>query len=236
MSLNLKARLRPLRVSVRSFIYHHIVNPLKGNSGNKMILEKYDSYEEYKEIQTQGNKKKLDVVWVSEKNIKFLSEYLKNNISNMVFGLCHGTRNGAEQKYFKKYLGIEMMGTEISDTATQFPDTIQWDFHEELPQYESKADFVYSNSFDHAYDPGKAFRAWTKTLKSPESVIVLEHSSGHGPEAATKLDPFGADLEAMPGLVKDWTNGDYEIVDTLRSPEIPLSLTDNHFLIIKKVT
>lgn len=45
--------------------------------------------------------------------------------------LCHGTRNEKEQKLFlKKYPNAEIVGTEISHTAKDFPLTVQWDFHD----------------------------------------------------------------------------------------------------------
>jgi hypothetical protein len=45
--------------------------------------------------------------------------------------LCHGTRNGKEQKMFlNKYPNAEIVGTEISHTAKDFPMTVQWDFHD----------------------------------------------------------------------------------------------------------
>jgi hypothetical protein len=47
------------------------------------------------------------------------------------------------------------MGTEISDTAGQFPYTIQWDFHKTKAEWIDATDFIYSNCFDHSYDPQK---------------------------------------------------------------------------------
>ncbi|MEJ0015745.1 MAG: hypothetical protein WDN25_04115 [Acetobacteraceae bacterium] len=50
-----------------------------------------------------------------------------------------------------------MLGTEISDTATQSSTTIQWDFHEVKPEWLNSVDFIYSVSWDHRYDPVKLF-------------------------------------------------------------------------------
>lgn len=213
----------------------------KDNSSYKLIsyIDEQGNfdYEKYRGIQTAGNHKKIDVVWVSEENIRFISKWLKKNVPMITMGVCHGVRNGAEQKYFKKYLGeVNIIGTEISDTATQYSDTIQWDFHEVNPEFSKKADFVYSNSFDHSYNPAKALNAWLDALKpNYESVCIIEHSSGHTVDAVTELDPFGASLEAMPTLVKEWTNGKYEVRDILQAPDIRVSLTDDRFIIIGKV-
>jgi len=92
------------------------------------------------------------------------------------------------------------MGTEISDTATQFPNTIQWDFHEVKPEWVGAVDFIYSNSFDHTYDPERCLNAWMSCVRSG-GMCILEHSSLHGTGGATQLDPFGAELSQMPYLI-----------------------------------
>ena len=77
-------------------------------------------YEEYKRTQVKGNKRKIHIVAVSEKNVVFLSNYIRNNIDTVNFGICHGTRRGKEQEWFRKNLGCEVIDTEISDTAEHF--------------------------------------------------------------------------------------------------------------------
>ena len=87
-------------------------------------------YERYKEIQTAGNVRKIENVFVKEENIKFFAEYISSVLGTPRFGLCHGTRRGLEQTWFRKYLDCDVIGTEISHTAAEFPHTIQWDFHQ----------------------------------------------------------------------------------------------------------
>ena len=113
-----------------------------------MQLYKYKNYDEYKKIQEEGNIQKIKCCWVLENNIKILSNYLTKYIEDIKFGICHGTRRGKEQEWFKKYLNIKdlkIVGTEISKTATLFPDTIQWDFHDVKEEWINNADFIYSN-------------------------------------------------------------------------------------------
>jgi hypothetical protein len=74
-------------------------------------------YEEYRKIQIAGNKNKIGNVWVIEENVSFLSDYINKNIPNVEFGICHGTRNGKEQEWFRKYLNANVIGTEISDCS-----------------------------------------------------------------------------------------------------------------------
>lgn len=107
-------------------------------------------YEKYRAIQQKGNKIKLDYVAVIEDNIRFLSDYLEQSLSGIGFGLCHGTRRGKEQEWFRKYLGCDVIGTEISETAHQFPHTIRWDFHDTKDEWLNSVDFIYSNSLDHS--------------------------------------------------------------------------------------
>ena len=127
-----------------------------------MKIYNYESYDEYVEEQTKANKKKITNVWVRENVLSIIKMYYKT--PDII--LCHGTRNAAEQKIFKKfYPEAKIMGTEISETASQFPNTINHDFHEELPQYVGKCDIVYSNSFDHSYDPEKCMKTWVGQVK-----------------------------------------------------------------------
>lgn len=56
-------------------------------------------YEQYKRIQIEANKRKIESSWVKKENVKFLSKYLKNNVKNLQFGICHGTRQGFEQEW-----------------------------------------------------------------------------------------------------------------------------------------
>lgn len=190
-------------------------------------------YEKYKAIQTKGNKDKLHNVWVQEENIKFLANYVKQKIPNPTFGLCHGTRRGNEQKWFSEALGCHVLGTEISDTATQFPNTIQWDFHEVKPEWIGNVDFIYSNSFDHSFDPEKCINAWMSCLK-PNGVCILEHSEGHGFGGVTELDPFGAELVHMPYLVALWGKGKFGVREILDAPKRMDSMNYLKFLVLQK--
>ena len=61
-------------------------------------------------------------------------------------------------------MGCEFLGTGVSDLATQFPHTIQWDFHDVEPEWLDSADVIYSNSFDHSYAPQRCLDAWMPYL------------------------------------------------------------------------
>ena len=167
-----------------------------------MVLYQYPDYETYREIQTAGNKAKLRMQFVCESHVSLLSERLAALVDEVHFGICHGTRRGLEQAWFRRHLPGEpdVIGTEISDTATRFPHTVEWDFHETNPDWSGRADFVYSNSWDHAFDPVKAFAAWIDSLR-PGGVMLLDHTRGQKPDSANALDPFGITFERLNAML-----------------------------------
>lgn len=189
-------------------------------------------YDGYRQAQVDGNLKKIDNVWVREENVEFLAGYLRETVGDIHFGICHGTRRGKEQEWFRKYLSCEVIGTEISETATQFPHTIQWDFHEVKPEWLDAVDFIYSNSLDHSYDPRKCLDAWMSCI-SPGGVCILEHSSGH--ERAHATDPFGAHISQMPYLVLTWGQGRYFVREILEAPARKASLKYMNYIIIQRL-
>lgn len=170
------------------------------NAGEGFVQHIYDDYETYRMVQEEGNKAKLHAQFVKKGHIFFLAEWMaeqRGDGAAIGFGLCHGVRRGREQAWFRKRLDkADVIGTDISETAKDFENTVQWDFHDDNPAWQGRADFVYSNSWDHAYDPGKAFRAWAMCLK-PGGWILIDHTRGHMPKSSNVLDPFGATREAM---------------------------------------
>jgi hypothetical protein len=167
-----------------------------------------------------------------KENIAFLADYITTHIDSVAFGLCHGTRRGKEQEWFKEYLKCDVIGTEISSTAEQFPNTIQWDFHETKPEWIDAVDFIYSNSFDHSYDPQKCLKAWMSCIKKG-GCCIIEHTSGH--EKATELDPFGADISSMPFLILKWGKGSFCARELLDAPFKPDSVSYVQYLIIQRL-
>ena len=175
------------------------------NTKNGINLQKYEkngkfNYDGYKRTQTEGNIAKIDEVFEIEENIKMLSEFLKNNLAEINFGICHGTRRGKEQEWFRKYLGVNVIGTEISETATQFPHTIQWDFHEVKDEWINSVDFIYSNSLDHSFDPELCLKQWFTCLRKG-GFCILNGSSANSPKFVNKLDLFGFTKDGLVNLI-----------------------------------
>ena len=120
----------------------------------KLYNSKATNYKKYKNAQIRANIYKINSVWVKEMDIKIISQELNKEFKKQkIFGLCQGTRNGAEIKYFKSYLNnSKIIGTDISPTAIKFENTVQWDFNKFNNNFYKKFDFVYSNSHDHIHD------------------------------------------------------------------------------------
>ena len=80
-----------------------------------------------------------------------------------------------------EYAGFDVIGTEISDTAGQFANTVQWDFHDVNGEWVSRFDFVYSNSLDHAWNPKFALQTWLNQLNPKGRAGIGIHTLGIAP-------------------------------------------------------
>lgn len=158
-------------------------------------LWQYASYEEYVQAQKNANIKKEKCIWVEKHAIEKIHSVLSYiEVKNI---LCHGTRNGKELEYFSQlYPDINIVGSEISDTATKYANTVQWDFHEQHPDWINKFDIVYSNSFDHSYDPEKCLSTWKEQL-SETGMLVIELQT----QPAKRSDPLSISTEAFEYII-----------------------------------
>ncbi|HET6499027.1 MAG TPA: hypothetical protein VFH17_08260 [Coriobacteriia bacterium] len=175
----------------------------------------YPTRDAYLAAQYRANAEKIGTTWARAANIYAVADRVQQLIGAAPrFGLCHGTRNGFEQAMFAELLpGCEVLGTEIAPTAAQFPRTIQWDFHDLRPEWSGVADFVYSNSLDHAMDPRRAVSNWLRSLRPPLGVLVIEWGSEH--EQSSETDPYGATLPELLALIAE-CGGEVVAVDDAR--------------------
>eukprot|EP00928_Gymnodinium_smaydae_P080510 TRINITY_DN64195_c0_g1_i1.p1 TRINITY_DN64195_c0_g1~~TRINITY_DN64195_c0_g1_i1.p1 ORF type:complete len:748 (+),score=153.89 TRINITY_DN64195_c0_g1_i1:136-2244(+) len=165
----------------------------------------YVSYENYVEVQDFKNRVKLQKTWIERDDVVTLARWLRRNVPyrNGSLALCHGTRGGREQRWFRELLpGLEAFGTDIASSATEIPNTFRWDFHDEREEWRGRAVFVFSNSLDHSYDPALALRRWRDCLR-PDGVLLLEHcESGSSIADTVQGQAQGAALPRSP-LVPD---------------------------------
>ncbi len=171
-----------------------------------MKVFQYRDYNHYVEAQTVTNKEKVNWVYVYEKTIKEICKHSPDARSV----ICHGTRNGAEQKMFKKFLGKPyVIGTEISDNAWEYAHTIQWDFTKPRLEWKDKFDIVYSNSFDHTIDPKQTLYTWYDQL-TKNGIMYLEYAESQS--VGNAADPLYATLEEVEKLA---LKCDFKIVDRI---------------------
>lgn len=182
-------------------------------------------YMQYVKNQDRANKRKLTHQSVKARTVQTICRYLLERIEAPKCGLCHGVRRGIEQQLFKSHLpGCVVVGTEIAHTATWFQDTIQWDFHEIKPEWIGAADFVYSNSLDHAYDPKRAVERWVQSLADPGYCFIEWWANK--PWEADSVDCFQATLHRCRELLEKWGETSavpYSVIDMLTDIKSPKS-------------
>lgn len=162
-----------------------------------MKVYQYKSYDEYVTSQMLANKRKISWKFKGRDRIKWIKNY-KKEATNII---CHGTRSGIEQQDFKDlYSEAFIIGTEISDTAVQFPMTIQHDFAIVKEEWIGKFDILYSNSFDHSFDPHVAIETWKAQLNS-NGKMFLEWNVIQN-RKSIPADPVSGNLEEF----KDFLN------------------------------
>ena len=152
----------------------------KDFNGSVYIFEYEDEdgnfdYDLYKECQVSLNVAKINSPGPDRRAMKSLYDNVVKKYGKEVieYGVCHGTRRGSEQRHLRELTGCDQIfGTDISHTANQFDNTIEWDFHEIKEEWVGKFDLVYSNSLDQSYDPVHCLRQWLKTL-SPGGICVI---------------------------------------------------------------
>jgi hypothetical protein len=183
-------------------------------------LHEYASYEEYRQVQEFHNKRKLHDVWADEATLDLVINRVKDEFprSKSLFAICHGTRNGFEQNYIASKLEVEIIGTDISETASQFPKSIHWDFHDRKNEWIDKCNFIYTNSLDQSWKPQQAVSTWLDQLQEG-GLLFIEHTEAHGPQSADEMDPFGASPHYLPYLLCEWFNHRIaiEIIKSIKS-------------------
>ena len=189
-----------------------------------MKVYKYKNYNEYVECQTAAFNRKRWNLWAVEKNIAYLADFINSTMPTASRGLCHGVRQGIEQEWFIKHLGgMRVIGSEIGGVISD--NTVKWDFNKVNPEWIGQFDFIYSNSFDHAFDPIATLRVWAGQVKSG-GVIMLEYDkrqehTGEISKAVNKTDPVSITVDELISLIPIWLLGfDARVIDFLDMPVI----------------
>jgi hypothetical protein len=163
-----------------------------------MEIYQYKDYDDYVYWQIKTNKRKIDRIYVRESTLIKINK-IQPFASTII---CHGTRNGVELEYFKAlYPKCHILGTEISDNATGYNMTVEWDFNKQNPEWLGKYDIVYSNSIDHSIDPRTTLETWSEQL-SPIGRMYIEYSEQMSAKGGNAEDPLDATHEEMIGLIQ----------------------------------
>ena len=187
-----------------------------------MKLHKFRSYRQYRRVQIKKNKNAIDRNYAIPEVMEAVAVYVKENLPNATFGICHGAKNGLEVNALRDRLEINVIGTDISPTAKKFDHMIQWDFHEVKDEWRGRTDFIYSNTLDHSIDPVMCLDRWAETLRDG-GLCILEWSPWHGEGHSTPDDPFGASLEEYRKLLSK----NFQVRDVI---ELGISYTDTYNL------
>ncbi len=170
-----------------------------------MQIFKYKDYEHYVKEQTFYNKEKIAWSFFNKQGprkgilILMIEKYFGESANNKDV-ICHGTRGGHEQQFFKGLFPKgHIQGTEISDTASQFPMTVEWDFTKQHPRWVNRFDIVYSNSFDHSINPQETLRVWHEQLREGGFMFI---EWAEGDSVCTLNDPLDASAKEITKLIK----------------------------------
>ena len=153
--------------------------------------------------------------WELEENIKFLCNVFKSLNSNAKNILVHGSRNGDEQKWFKKYFKqCNVIGSEICPDLKDVPNTVIWDFNKINPDWAGKMDFIFTNSLDHVYNPMETIPIWLGQL-TPSGRLVIEYTIQHEKAKLTPTDPFHFKRQVLPDYIMQWSENKYQVYQFL---------------------
>ena len=153
-----------------------------------MKIYKYKNYEEYIEIQKMANKRKIKNSYVDKNSLLGVIRYLYED---------------------------RKISPDISHTASEFENTIEWDFHIAKDEWIGNVDIIYTNSFDHSPKPKECLDIWMSCLKE-NGVCIIEYSDVCDSKSG-RIDCFGATLDEY----KEFITKKYDIVDILTNEGIP---------------
>lgn len=160
-------------------------------------------YQDYLADQIQINQRKIRNMkpghsWVKPIELSMLASRIK--YYGLARGVCHGARTGAEVRTLRGLTGAYIFGTDISPTAKNYEFMIMADMNQVKPAWRNYFDFVYSNSFDHAFDPAVTIEAWKAQLK-PGGFLFLHWSEEHA--KVNKINRVGGSMQKLLEFMND---------------------------------
>lgn len=87
--------------------------------------------------------------------------------------------------------------------------------------------FVYSNSWDHSYDPELAFSRWMSCLRKG-GFLFLDHGCNYEPDRVSAMDPFGITEAGLIKMLDRIGGGKRRVVEVIaggRHKNLPIRMT-----------
>jgi hypothetical protein len=179
----------------------------------------YSDYNEYKDIQIAANRLKFRSVWVEDAELIRIAHYVCDQVPDARRGVCHGVRNGYEVQRLRSLLPrVDLEGTDIAESADRVPHCMTWDMHDVRADWIGSLDVMYSNSWDHSYNPALLFQRWSECL-SPTGRLFLSYSDLHsdrGVSRGSKTDPFGCSCDELIRILQ-WNFVVEDVLDVVPS-------------------
>jgi len=182
-----------------------------------MKLYKYHSYDEYLGVQIEASQCKFSNSFYDPVSIGLLVEYLLSVLLRVEKGICHGVRDGKEVESFitefkKRGKDVKVIGTGVNPETAKIKNCIAFDFNKVKDDWIGAFDFIYSNSFDHSYNPEHTLDQWMSCL-SQEGFCFIEWTPAHESEGLSARDPFQVSLDEYIKLIER----KYTLVDILNN-------------------
>jgi hypothetical protein len=177
-----------------------------------MKLYEYENYDEYVAAQKKGVyhhprvKNAINYEWIKRDEVSFLwyeiiEPYFKTQKRTAICGICHGAKLGKENMWLQEKTKIDFIGTDLICPTNDKMKLLNWDFHETKKEWKNKFDVMYTNSFDHSYDPEHCLRQWLSCL-SEGGICIIEWSPGHGEMSQNEIDSLGASFQEYKTLIE----------------------------------
>lgn len=181
-----------------------------------LVMRNSFNYNDYLKNQKKANREKDGIVWSKKEDLKFLcNAFLNRKLQPKTIGICHGAGNGNEIKWLRENLKqCKIIGTDIVKKDGQ--NIIEHDFNKQNKEWEKKFDFVYSNSFHHAYNLKETILLWTKQLNK-NGFIIIAYNQLLKNKKNVKLY-FNFTPADLINKIRDWTNGEYMVTKKIDTP------------------
>ena len=118
-----------------------------------------------------------------------------------------------------------MIGTEISDTARRYANTVQWDFPTTPTPTVEPGRFRLLELLGSCLRPGTGLRGLDRGALRPGGRMLLDHGREQMPASANALDPFGITFERLQQFLIDRFAGRGRLREPIDAREINPALT-----------